>query len=379
MKKVSIQAAIIAAAVSFFCCFAEASEDIYYSGTTWKVSLIDEYATSGQFPVCSVKTNLWTSKSISLEATLYAVDDVRFALRISKNGWDLPVGQSTTVTVGGWKIQSKAVSENQLYSDFMSEGMRADTFQAEVFLRSVFDKKRPSFFDIEFQGGEPTWRVSAVSRFDAEQIVSAYQYCTLSLIELGPSIFPEDTGPSGTSPFSTKQGSRGITHQDKDAGAEEANMIGTEDAKIGETQSGEGLLEWKFSLREEYFGKVCYVEFKNDGATVGFSASSTGDVEAFIASANPISTRVKWRIDGNIAYSFDAKISGYSRRPIFEIPKLNFIREIIEGETLSVEINNGKTYSLDISTAHGVFDQFLLCRAQNTSVSNITGQTEADE
>lgn len=341
--------------------FAMAQEQTFHRGTLWEVVLVNDHAASQQLPFCAIRTTLWTERRLSFEATLRARDDIRLAVRLQKDGWVLPIGESTTVNLIGPEFQARAISEIELYSDFTSEGMLGDQTIVNDIVYALLNLRKGSYVGVKFKGNEQPWGVRPMGQFDIHLTNLAYKDCAHALNELGPSIFPEAAGSSATSPFGQAPEETGVEEKrDNGMTIQEFMAQGTADAEAASPR------EWTFTLHEEDWGGVCIVETKRDDLLFGFMASPSKNAVAFVEGIGIQEATAHWRADILDAHVFEGGASEYFGWLEFALPTMSLIEELQKSNKLTVEILGKGRYILDVSTAKESFAKFAECQAGNT-------------
>ncbi|XUY28389.1 hypothetical protein RMR21_001460 [Agrobacterium sp. rho-8.1] len=151
---------------------AAAEEQSYYKGNSLEIFLntpddVDEKA------FCAFRSTAWSGKSVAIEYTLIGIDKIVPRLRVSKQNWNLSVGQATNVAIGtawagGIEFVSKVVSSDELYGEI--PGATAEDgggFMVTTILGTAISTNKPAPLAVTFQGNEPVWYLPVVSYADA--------------------------------------------------------------------------------------------------------------------------------------------------------------------------------------------------------------------
>ncbi|WP_395773206.1 hypothetical protein [Agrobacterium pusense] len=184
---------------------AVAGEHSYHKGNSWQIVLKtpDPF---GDKAFCGFRSTAWSGKSVAIEYTLIGIDKIVPRLRVTKQNWNLPAGQTTNVSIGTeWadsiQFVSKVVNGDELYGE-IPETVAEDGggFKVTTILVTAISTNKPAPLAITFQGNEPPWLVPVMTDVEAIALGTGFDTCISSLTQLGPSLF-NAPGASSTSPF----------------------------------------------------------------------------------------------------------------------------------------------------------------------------------
>ena len=350
---------------------AMAAEQAFYNGPQWQVALVDTYATTGEAPYCAIRTTTWSSKQVSIEMPLQGVDQTGVAIRVRKDGWQLPIGETTEFgfVVGplGTPFTAKAVDEDTLYTAFDPKAPTEGWLLFDRAIGAVFSNRKPLALMVAFRGSEQPWHVPSVDKFQAHQITSASRECQAALNHLGPSIYGAVPEADNTSPFGKPE--QVPVPEDKDdqyslkEPMEKDGDSSNSDDGYREPESTDG--KWEFILAEEDWGPTCVVQTKTDNLRIGFMAAPGKGVIAFIEGLELQSGKAQWRVDMNKVHTADGEVSEYFGFLSFELPSTVLVEELTHGSVLSISVTGGPVLTLTTYPARDAFGQFVQCYSQN--------------
>lgn len=184
---------------------AVAGEHSYHKGNSWQV-ILKTPDPFGDEAFCGFRSTAWSGKSVAIEYTLIGIDKIVPRLRVTKQNWNLPAGQTTNVGIGTeWagniEFVSKVVNGDELYGE-IPENFAEDGggFKVTTILGTAISTNKPVPLVITFQGNEPPWLVPVMTYAEAIALGTGFDTCISSLTQLGPSLF-NASGASSTSPF----------------------------------------------------------------------------------------------------------------------------------------------------------------------------------
>ncbi len=130
-----------------------------------------------------------------IEYTLIGIDKIVPRLRVTKQNWNLPAGQTTNVSIGTeWagniQFVSKVVNGDELYGE-IPETVAEDGggFKVTTILGTAISTNKPAPLAITFQGNEPPWFVPVMTYTEAIALGTGFDTCISTLTGLGPSLF----------------------------------------------------------------------------------------------------------------------------------------------------------------------------------------------
>lgn len=363
----------VLAALALYGSAAGAADQIFYDGPQWQVTLVDSHATTTEAPYCAIRTTLWSSKFVSIEMPLQGIDQIGIAIRIQKNGWALPVDDSTDFgfVVGplGAQFTAKAASKDTLYSLFDPETPSGGWVLLDRLAGAVFSNRKPFALKVAFQGNEEPWLIPRIAPIDGHRINNASRECQAVLNQMGPEIFGSVANDEGTSPFGDKQDQAALrkeTQDTTDVSAGEKAAKNEAKAKVDQPSDN----RWTFTHHEEDWGNVCVVEVAQDSFQIGFMATPGLDKIAYIEGLDTQSANAVWQVDANKAYPLRGTRSDYFGFLAFDIPSPNFIEELMQGTTLKISVIGKAKISLSVSSARDVFAKFVQCHLNNGAASS---------
>lgn len=359
---------------------AIAADQVFHSSPQWQVALVDTYAFTGEAPYCAIRTTSWSSKQVSIEMPLQGVDKIGIAVRVQKDGWKLPVGDKTdfgfVVGAIGSRFTAEAINESTLYSVFDPKAPSEGWFLFGSVVGSIFSDRKPFALQVVFQGNEKPWSISNIDQFQAHQVSTASRECQAALNQLGPTIFGSASEAEATSPFGDKQDDASIVRKNDYDIVKRFNEVGSagvaEDIAAGRdkmtaepnrSSDGAAAERWGFSVQEEDWGKMCFVEIKKDNLTIGFMASPGDEAVAFVSGLDLVSSWATFQVDTNEQYRIQSEQNDYFGWLDFYPPTPQLIKEVTNGGKLTVTVGD-QALVLEISGAHDAFDQFLVCRGK---------------
>lgn len=362
---------------------ATADEQSYYDGSQWQVVLVDNHAATGEKPYCAVRTTAWTSKFVSIENPLLGIDSLGFAIRVQKDGWALPVGQSTEfaflVGPAGAKFTAKAISQDELYTAFDPKALTEGWIMFDRVYGAAFSDRGPMALTVGFRGNEKPWSAPKIDQFQAVEINAASRRCNAALNEMGPSIFGAVAEAEHTSPFGTQEETpleeeKDARHALQDFAEGGGGSTGSDAGHRNAQSTNEPMTKWAFTFAEEDWGWVCVVETKKDNLQIGFMATPGEGIVAFIDGLDLQTAKAVWRVDSNRAYPVEGELNEYFAWLGFDLPSASLIDELTRGTTLNVSVLGKARYTFDVSSARDAFTQFIGCHSKNKASTNASSE-----
>ncbi|MGO7347457.1 hypothetical protein ACCS92_08960 [Rhizobium ruizarguesonis] len=321
-----------------------AAETTYYDEKPWGVYLHTPESPEDGNPYCAIRTTLWDARSVGIEYILEAGDEIGVALRLNKQGWNLPVGETTAV-----KVQSmvgalatptmKAISGDELY--FKITQFEPESMALGIALKLVFNGQ-PQPLTVAFEGSEPAWSVPALGLYEAHALDQVFSKCLLDLRGLNVASSGGAAG-GATSPF-------------KKSGP-------TENTTSAPTPATLPSSEWLFSKSEEDWGETCYAETKGAGIKVGFMGSPGKDLIGYVDGLVDGDTIATWRVDEAQSHSLIGGQSDYFGWTQFEVPD-DLLDEAAHGRALAITASNGKQLVVSLKGAAEAIPIFNACFAK---------------
>ncbi|MFN3721276.1 MAG: hypothetical protein ACK4UW_20465 [Rhizobium rhizophilum] len=138
------------------------------------------------------------------EFPLVALDNISKAVRLEKDGWTFPAGQSTDVLLmvnysTGTKITVTS-TEDMALSAKKPDTIDANWNMYSAVLGLVFSTKKPHPLFVKFEGNEEPWAVPQPSIEDTVGLNYGLEQCLNDLTQMGPTLFGTSAGDA-TSPF----------------------------------------------------------------------------------------------------------------------------------------------------------------------------------
>ncbi|UHS63466.1 hypothetical protein HRR99_17995 [Agrobacterium vaccinii] len=341
---------------------ASAEEQSYYRGTSLEIFL--HTPTDGKQAFCAFRSTTWSGKSVAIEYTLIGTDKIVPRLRVTKQNWNLPVGQTTNVAIGtawagGIQFTSKVVSTDEMYGEI--PGANAEDgggFMVTTILGTAISTNKPATLAVTFQGNEPVWHVPVVSYADAIGLGTGFDNCITTLTQLGPSLF-KSPEVSATSPFAEPPSqSSGTSRQQS---SNRSVMFG--DAPPAPAVSPVvSASSWTFEKREEDWGDTCFVKATQGGVTIGFMGAPGKDFVAFVENGNFDGTvRASWQVDDKAVQISNGHPEDYfGWHGFYEIPP-QILDQGKKGKKLEIVDLDGKTIAISLADAAVPFSQFQAC------------------
>lgn len=341
---------------------ARAEEQSYYKGNSLEIFL--HSPTDGKPAFCAFRSTAWSGKSVAIEYTLIGTDKIVPRLRVTKQNWNLPVGQTTNVAIGtawagGIKFTSKVVSTDEMYGEI--PGANAEDgggFMVTTILGTAISTNKPATLAVTFQGNEPVWHVPVVSYADAIGLGTGFDNCITALTQLAPSLF-KSPEVSGTSPFAEPPSQNSATFQPP---ATNRSVMFGDTPPAPAVSPAASASTWTFEKREEDWGDTCFVETKQGDMTVGFMGAPGKDFVGFVEGA-PFkdSVRATWRIDDKGGYISNGHLDDYFGWYGFYELSSEILNDGKNGKKLEIEDFDGGSITLSLATAAVPFSQFQLC------------------
>lgn len=316
---------------------ASAAEETYYfRGSPWELLLVQPDHGVDEKPACVLRTTAWAGRSVSIEFTLIGLDKVGRALRLKKTGWNLPVGQTTTVKLRADFIEPahefRAISADELYVIHLPNTEQA--LSVDVAMGFAFKPKTPSQLALRFAGNEQPWIIPAINKIDYYAMNDAFSQCDVALKKLGPQLF--SPGEEDTSPFAASSGS--------DASDEPTTPE-----------------KWTFSKREEDWGDTCYVEKRQGNITIGFMKAREHDLEGFVENGFTGSVKTTWKVDNKSPVASEGDVNDYFGWHSFSGFEADFLDQVGSGRQLTITDDKGTVINFDLDRAVMPFWEFVAC------------------
>ncbi len=319
-----------------------AAETTYYDQKPWGVYLHAPESTEDGNPYCAIRTTLWEARSIGIEYILEADDEIGVALRLNKQGWNLPVGETTAV-----KVQSmvgalaaptmKAISGDELY--FKITQFEPESMALGIALKLVFNGQ-PQPLTVAFEGSEPAWSVPALGLYEAHALDQVFSRCLLDL--RGFNVASSAGAADGaTSPFTQKSAP-------------------TENTTTPPTPATPPSSDWKFSKTEEDWGETCYASTKAGDIKVGFMGSPGEGLIGYVDGLFDGNTIATWRVDNAESQSMIGGPSDYSGWTEFSVP-VELLDGVAHGRELAITGSSGKQVVVSLKGAAEAIPAFDAC------------------
>ncbi|CUX24200.1 hypothetical protein [Agrobacterium genomosp. 13] len=342
---------------------AISGEHSYHKGNSWQVVLKtpDPF---GDEAFCGFRSTAWSGKSVAIEYTLIGIDKIVPRLRVTKQNWSLPAGQTTNVSIGTeWagniQFVSKVVNGDELYGeipeDFAEDG---GGFKVTTILGTAISTNKPAPLAVTFQGNEPPWLVPVMSYTEAIALGTGFDTCISTLTGLGPSLFKAPQA-SSTSPFAQPSGEGAGTAAQ--APANRSVMLQNPPPKSAAANAA-STSPWTFEQREEDWGDTCFVEAKQGDVTVGFMGAPGKDFVAFVDNGNfHRSVSASWKIDDKAPHMSNGHLDNYFGWHSFYELSPEILDEGKNGRELTIADLDGKTITISLASAATPFSQFQMC------------------
>ncbi|MDW9957977.1 hypothetical protein GOB20_09075 [Sinorhizobium meliloti] len=348
----------------------KAEEIPYFAGDVWGVT---QYLTEGEDadpdekPFCALSTRTWAQKGLSFLHVLAGIDNVEPRLGIYKEGWALPIGRKTQVSLISWasnlKFEVAATDTGYLFGSLDPKQIGAERdITLNLTLNLIFNTRGNGMpVTIRFDGNEPPWTIPPTEPLEAYEVTSALRRCVTDLKQRGGSFYPE-AGPvdgAATSPFNQPNDSASSPKVTTEAGAAPVSPA-----------TAKAATEWRFDTAEEDSGKTCFAETQSGDVRVGFTASpgkaATGYVEGLFSGG----TRATWRVDDGTPYVSDGSENGYYGWHQFDQLSEELLTDVAGGNELAVTNLDGKRIVVPLQGAKQALLSFAECVGKPKPASN---------
>ncbi len=335
---------------------AYAAEQLFFRGGQWEVALSSPDSGSGtEHAFCEARTTTWAAKHLGARYELIGLDKVASSFWLHKDGWGLPAGQATQVTLSTplspWtdQLDVKVIDPDTLRADAnYLDGIGIVSFG----FGSAWNPKFVSPLNITFQGNEPQWTVPPSKPINLYQLKSAFAECRTALVALGPQLFAGtasvDAAP--TSPFSPLAPSAAVAPDLSNGGKPEA------DDAIPAPSS-----MWEFSEGEEDWGKTCFVSAKAGEVTVGFMGSPGKNLLGYVDGLFEGDTPTSWMVNGQQSVLSTGSVNDYFGWHEFTDIGEDFIAQLAMGERLTVSNLGDKRVVVSLKGAAEAVPAFMAC------------------
>jgi hypothetical protein len=337
----------------------QAEERLFERTSAWEVALVtpDE---AGSNPYCEVRTTTWAAKRVSVHLTLTAVDQLQTGFLLHKEGWNLPPGEGTAVSVMRLSTQMpfpmtfKVTDPDTLYSEPAADG--TDAFPA-LMIAATWQTKKPDSLVLQFEGNEDPWVIPAITLFETYQLGRSLGECQNALIAMGPKLFGggQSAENSATSPFNEKAPT---------APPPQAVKPSNSDNKILAN-------DWVFSQVEEDWGETCFAKTQTGDVKVGFMGSPGNELIGYVDGLFDGDTIATWRVDDAGSQSLIGGPSDYFGWTEFTV-SAELLAEVAHGRELAITGSSGKQVVLSLKGAAEAIPAFNAClgKAPTESASN---------
>ncbi|MGO8083771.1 hypothetical protein [Rhizobium leguminosarum] len=334
---------------------AAAGETSYYSGKPWEVVLHVPDA-QNERPYCAFRTSLWETRSISIEKMIVAGDEMATALRVSRESWQLPDNQTTTVgaytLIGMVEVPMKSIGKQELYSGVPTVPVLQYNIVIGAMLDSVLAARQPQPLTIKFSGNEPLWTVPALDRFQAFEMNDAFKRCGLDLRGLQSKTEQDGSSQEVTSPFGA------------------ASPAGQPPAEpSASSQPLTAPPDWEFHTRDEDWGHTCFAQTHHGIVMVGFMGSPGKNLVGFVSSLFSGDTRATWHVDDEPAYVSDGGQSDYFGWHEFGHLPADLLDQISTGKELAVTGAKGERVVVALTGATQAASKFKACFNKSAAAS----------
>lgn len=333
-----------------------AAEQLYFRGGQWEVALSSPDGASGtENAFCEARTTTWAAKRFSARYELTGLDVIATSFRLQKDGWGLPDGQSTKVTLN---TSASPLAEQFDFKVSDPNTLRADADYLEgagiisLGLGSTWNPKLAASLNIAFEGNEPPWVVPSSKPIELYQLKTAFAECRTALVALGGPLFAraDSAGKPPTSPF-TPLAENGAAAQV--SSARNAAEPGDATAVLSST--------WKFSESETDWGHACYLATQRGDVKVGFMGTPGEDFVGYVEGVFQGETRATWSIDSDPPNVSDGAQSDYSGWLEFDDLPVTILDEIANGSKLAVTDRTGKRVTVGLNGARTAVPAFKQC------------------
>lgn len=340
----------------------KAEEIPYFAGDIWGVT---QYLTEGEDadpdekPFCALSTRTWAQKGLSFLHVLAGIDNVEPRLGIYKEGWALPLGRKTQVSLISWasnlKFDVAATDTGYLSGSLDPKQIGAERdITLNLTLNLIFNTRGNGMpATIRFAGNEPQWTIPATEPLEAYEVTSALRRCVTDLKQRGGSFYPEAgpvDGGAATSPFNQPN--------DSDSSPEVTSEAGP--APVSPT-TAEAATEWRFDTAEEDWGKTCFAETQSGGDRVGFMASPGKAASGYVEGLFNGGTRATWRVDDGPPYVSDGSENGYYGWHQFDQLSAELLTDVAGGTELAITNLDGKRIVVPLRGAKQALLSFAEC------------------
>ncbi|MGO6819817.1 hypothetical protein ACCS67_34015 [Rhizobium brockwellii] len=328
----------------------QAEERLFERTSAWEVALVTPDET-GSNPYCEVRTATWAAKRVSVHLTLTAVDQLQTSFLLHKDGWNLPPGEGTVVSVMRLSTQApfpmtfKVTDPDTLYSEPAADG--TDAFPA-LMIAATWQTKKPDSLVLQFEGNEDPWVIPAITLFETYQLGRSLGECQNALIAMGPKLFGggQSAENSATSPFNEKAPT---------ALPSQALKPSNSDDKILAN-------DWVFSTEDESEDgrKICYASTNAGDIKVGFMGSPGKDLIGYVDGLFDGNTIATWRVDNAESQSMIGGPSDYSGWTEFSVP-VELLDGVAHGRELAITGSSGKQVVVSLKGAAEAIPAFDAC------------------
>lgn len=342
---------------------AHAEEQSYYKGNSLEIFL-NKPNDAADKAFCAFRSTAWSSKSVAIEYTLVGTDKIVPRLRVTKQNWNLPVGQTTNVAIGtawagGIQFVSKVVGSDELYGAIPDTAAEdGGGFMVTTILGTAISTNKPAPLAVTFQGNEPVWHVPVVSYADAIGLGTGFDNCTTALTQLGPSLFASPE-VSATSPFAEPPSHSNSASQQQSSNR--SVMFG--DARPAPAVSpAVSASSWTFKKREEDWGDTCFLEAKQGEVTIGFMGAPGQDFVGFVENGKYEDVvRAAWQVDDKSSYMSNGHTNDYFGWYGFYELGASILDDAKNGKQLKISDLDDHVITVSLANAATPISQFQQC------------------
>lgn len=342
---------------------ARAEEQSYYKGNSLEIFL-NKPDDTAEKAFCAFRSTAWSGKSVAIEYTLIGTDKIVPRLRVTKQNWNLPVGQTTNVAIGtawagGIQFVSKVVGSDELYGEIPDTAAEdGGGFMVTTILGTAISTNKPAPLAITFQGNEPVWHLPVVSYADAIGLGTGFDNCITALTQLGASLFASPE-VSATSPFAEPPSqSSGTSRQQS---SNRSVMFGDAPSATAVSPAASAS-SWTFEKREEDWGDTCFLEAKQGEMTVGFMGAPGQDFVGFVENGKYEDVvRAAWQVDDKSSYMSNGHTNDYFGWYGFTELDASILDDAKSGRQLKISDLDDQAITVSLANAATPISQFEQC------------------
>lgn len=355
--------------VPFLPSVAFGQQAVLTSGQVWGITQylpLGPVSEGSEQPSCTLGTRVWDDKGVDIRYVLTGPDYIEPRLAVHSESWQLPVGRKTDitlVTVGGpMKFNLEATRPNVLEGSLDPKviGEEAD-FSFRAVLSYLLRTRGEGYgFGVKFAGNEPQWTIPSMESVESFLNRKMFDRCVADLRRKAAAFYPASGGTNSggqTSPFADGPDTE---EPQRPKPREDMTMTDFANRKLVELEDP----SWTFEVasNEEYGpDPICTLNAEQKGINVGFEATATGGLSAYVDGFFNSEGKTDWLVDDSQSIPINLVFDGDAERYVSEGFPTSLKDQVFAGTGLDISGGRGDRLMISLRGIKAAASQFNQC------------------